>query len=299
MGLERKIAACTPTLGVVVWLLVTAGLPGRAQNPAPIPKEPASAVELVQEMVQTELQAQLEDTSLWRYREWQEAGGKEELFDVIDTKDGTIDRLLSVNKQPLTPDQRRKEDARLERFLHDPDQFRREQKERREDAEKERRMLRLLPDIFSYRYSGGDQNLVRLSFSPNPRFRPPSEAARVFHDMEGYLVIDKRQKRLVEIHGRLMSEVKFLDGLLGHLNPGGTFLVKQKDVGSGHWEMEQLDVQMKGKFLFFKTIGVQQDERFTSFQPAPAEMTLQQAVELLEKEAVGFSKTAYAGTRAK
>jgi hypothetical protein len=79
--------------------------------------------------------------------------------------------------------------------------------------------------------------------------------------------------------------VKFLGGLLGHLNKGGTFLVKQQDLGSGHWELTTMDVQMNGKALFFKTIAVREQETDTHFQQVPDDMTLQQALEVLQKDA--------------
>ena len=102
--------------------------------------------------------------------------------------------------------------------------------------------------------------------------------------MEGSLLVDDRQKRLAEINGQLTSKVKFLGGLLGHLDKGGTFLVKQQDMGSGHWELTTMDVQMSGKALFFKTIAVREKETDTNFHQVPADITLQQAFELLKKD---------------
>ena len=52
--------------------------------------------------------------------------------------------------------------------------------------------------------------------------------------MEGKMSIDSREKRLEGIEGILTSEVKFGDGLLGHLDKGGTFSVRLQNTGSGH-----------------------------------------------------------------
>ena len=78
--------------------------------------------------------------------------------------------------------------------------------------------------------------------------------------MEGVLWLDANKKRLAEISGHLTHEVKFGGGLLGHLDPGGTFHVTQQEVEPGYWELALLNVNMKGKALFFKTIAVQQKE---------------------------------------
>jgi len=58
--------------------------------------------------------------------------------------------------------------------------------------------------------------------------------------------------------------VKFGGGLLGHLHPGGTLDVKQAEVAPGYWELTVLNVHMKGKALFFKTIAVNQKGVTTS-----------------------------------
>ena len=110
-----------------------------------------------------------------------------------------------------------------------------------------------------------DADRVKLKFSPNPKFRPSGSSEFVFHHMEGTLTLDLKQKRLVEISGRLNSDVKFAGGLLGHLDKGGTFFVRQQEVTPGHWEMTRMDVQMNGKALFFKTISVRTNEIDTDF----------------------------------
>ena len=102
--------------------------------------------------------------------------------------------------------------------------------------------------------------------------------------MEGTLVVDADQKRLVEIDGRLTSEVKFLGGLLGHLDKDGTFCVKQQNVGEGHWDLMFMSIQMSGKALFFKTITVLETKRVLNYRPLPRGATLQQAADFLIRD---------------
>lgn len=102
--------------------------------------------------------------------------------------------------------------------------------------------------------------------------------------MEGTMVVDAKAKRLVSINGRLTSEVKFWGGLLGHLDAGGTFHVEQRRVGAGHWDEILLDVRMDGKALFFKTIGVRQNETYSDYRQEPENISLQEAAQQLEKD---------------
>jgi hypothetical protein len=102
--------------------------------------------------------------------------------------------------------------------------------------------------------------------------------------MNGSLWLDNKQERVEEISGRLVREVKFAGGVLGHLNPGGTFDVKQAPVAPGYWELTVLKVQMRGRALFFKTIGVQQSYTRSEFKKVPDDLTLARAAEMLQKQ---------------
>jgi hypothetical protein len=102
--------------------------------------------------------------------------------------------------------------------------------------------------------------------------------------MEGRIWISLREDRLAEIEGHLVREVKFGGGLLGYLDKGGEFRVKQAEVSPHHWEISVLHVNMHGKALFFKTISVQQNEARSNFRQVPDDLTLAQAAKELQKQ---------------
>jgi hypothetical protein len=132
----------------------------------------------------------------------------------------------------------------------------------------------MLPDAFLFNYGKRGGDLIQLNFTPSRSFHPPTREAEVFHAMEGSVWVNGKQARVEEITGQLIHEVKFAGGLLGHLNKGGTFLVKQAEVAPGYWELTLLKVQMKGKALFFKTIGVHHDYSRSDFRQIPDNLTL-------------------------
>ena len=223
-----------------------------------------------------------QDHSLWSFRETKREGGKLKLFDVYQTREGEIERLVAIGGRPLTPDQLAKEDSRIQSAISDPSQVRQRQKKQRDDGEQARKMLRMFPEAFKFQYGGTDGALVRLQFSPNPRFRPPDHAAQVFHHMQGTVLVDAEQRRLAGIDGRLTSEVKFFGGIFGYLEKGGTFNVEQKEVAPQVWEVSVMHVHMNGKALFFKTIDVQEDETYSDFKSVPPETSLEQAAQRLK-----------------
>ena len=234
----------------------------------------------VRDILQNELRAQADDHSLWCYRKLTDKDGKQQLFAACQTKTLEIDRLMAVNGKPLTEQQWTEENQRIERFLNNRSQLKKEKQQQREDGEQATRMLRMVPDAFLFQQESSEGSRITLHFTPNPAFRPSGASEMVFHHMEGTLTLDVKQKRLVEISGRLNSDVKFAGGLLGHLDKGGTFYVKQQEVGPGCWEMTRMDVQMNGKALFFKTISVRTREIDTDFHAVPEAASIQQVAEL-------------------
>ena len=244
-----------------------------------------SADDLARRVITNELKFQ-DDHTNWMYRLEKEQYGKKQVEEIIETKEGSLSRLLSINDQPLTAKQQGEEDLRVQELMTSQSAKRKLQRVLDAETLQGRRLFKMLPDAFLFNYAGGDGNLVKLSFRPNPNFHPPSLEARVFHDMEGEMWVDCKQKRLAGFNGRLTQEVKFGLGLLGHLDKGGHFEVRQAEVVPGHWDMTIMSLAITGKALLFKSIAVQKMERRRSFQQVSDDLTLTQAADILNGHVV-------------
>jgi hypothetical protein len=245
---------------------------------------PASVI--LRRAVDGELKAQADDHSHWMYRAIISEGGKEEVKLVVETKDGELDRLQSVNGQPITEEQEKREDQRIQNLLNAPDRQKKRQHAQAEDAQQTERMFRLLPEVLNVRYGERKGDVVELLFEPNPNYHGWSREGMVFHEMEGRICVNTRQNRLAEIQGQLMRTVKFGGGLFGYLDKGGEFNVRQAEVGPGHWEVTLLHVNMHGRILFLKTISEQQHEIRTDYRQVPNDLSLDEAAQQLQKQSM-------------
>ena len=237
---------------------------------------------LVQEMVQNELKARKDDHSHWVYVDSLTEGSTRKVNQVVETSSGTLQLLLSENGQPVSDQQKSQEISNLEARIQTARSLKKESRETNEDSKKATQMLQMLPDAFLYTMVDENGPLIHLRFQPNPNFNPPTREATVFHAMAGDMYIDKKEDRLAELSGRLMSNVYFGWGILGKLMQGGTFRIKQKEVGPEHWELTLLDVHITGRALLFKTIGEQQHETRTEYRQVPNDLSPQQAVAMLQ-----------------
>src|ERR1700686_82504 len=244
----------------------------------------SSAGELLRRVVNSELKAQANDPSHWMYEVKAGVSGKEQVKGAVQTREGYLDRLRFVNGQPITPEREKQEDQQIARLLKNPAERKKQQRAQEQDAQKTERLFKMLPDAVTAHYGKRQGELVEILFKPNPHFHPPSHEAAVFHAMTGRIWINTRENRLVEIEGHLTSGVKFGGGLLGHLDKGGEFHVRQSEVAPGLWEITLLHVNMHGKALFFKTIAVQENEIRTNFQRVPDNLALSEAAQQLQKQ---------------
>ena len=268
-------------------ILLASGVPCLAEYPAIPPAD------LVRRTVHNEIRANA-DNAKYMFRDRKETPSGSQTKLLVETREAMAGMVVADNDRPLNPEQRQAELNRVRRFVEDPAELRRKQKQEQETAEHMSRIIKALPDAFIYEYDGtetgragvgcpGDE-LVRVKFHPNPSYDPPTRVEQVLTGMHGTLLIDSQKQRIAQIDGTLAKDVSFGWGILGHLDRGGHFLVEQADVGNNHWEIARMGLKFTGKVLFFKTINIQSTELFSDFRAVPSNLTFAQGVDLLEKE---------------
>jgi hypothetical protein len=259
--------------------VILLGIPASPQS---APGGQGSPNELARRVITNELRFQ-DDQTNWMYRLEKEQYGKKRVEEIIETREGSFSRLLSINDQPLNAKQQEEENHRVQELMTSRSARRNLKRDLEADTLQGRRLFKMLSDAFVFGYAGEDSNLIKLSFRPNPNFHPPSLEARVFHDMEGEMWVDRKQERLAAFNGRLNQDVKFGFGLLGHLDKGGHFEVIQAEVVPGHWDITSMNLEMTGKALLFKSIGVQKKENHRDFHQVSDDLPLTQAADILNR----------------
>jgi len=264
-------------------------LAGQEANPPEIP-----AGQLVRAAVANEVAA-TNDSSIrhmFRSRKQTSRGSQTRLY--VETKDAIAAMLIAVNDKPISAQEQQAEINHLAWLTGNPEQLRKKKAREKEDEERSLRIVKALPDAFIYEYDGtvnGDATmgkpgaqLARLKFGPNPNYSPPSRVEQSLEGMQGYLLIDTTAKRLARIDGTLFRDVSFGWGIIGHLDKGGQFIVKQAEVCQGTWDITEMKLNITGKILLFKGISIISDEVFTDYQPVPLDVSFGQGVKMLQQE---------------
>jgi hypothetical protein len=281
---------------------VTLGAFGFAQT-APVPGQPApprrDAGEFIRKAVENELKANqgVAEHFMFRGVKTTSKGSTTKLY--AETREGSAGLVIAYDGKPLTADQQKNEQARLTRFIDNPEELRKKRTQEHEDAERTMRIMRALPDAFLYEEAGEETGsagigragdpLVSLKFRPNPRYEPPSRVEEVLTGMQGHILVDAIHYRIASIDGTLFKQVGFGWGILGHLDKGGHFVVHQQDVNNV-WEISSMTVNFTGKVLLFKGLNIESTEVYSNFKKIANDLTFAQAVECLKKEEAGLAE---------
>ena len=184
---------------------------------------------------------------------------------IFETKDGAVARLIAINDKPLSAEDERKEQDRLNQLLSDPSrQWHRKQSED-EDTRRVTKVLRALPDAFVYQFvesiDGPTGTVDRFTFNPNPQLQS-SRSGDAGAERNGGRDLDRQGAGARNPPGRA-----FAAGCgywLGHsraADKGGWIVIEQSDVADHQWRTVHFKLMMSGRVLFrTKVFDTVQDE---------------------------------------
>jgi hypothetical protein len=266
---------------MLIPLLFTVTVTSHEQNDR-LPLAPTTG--LVQRALAAELEAAKDPSHPMRYLLTKTSPRVTTTREIIETRDGAVARLVSVNDQPPSPADVKKDETRLDSLLSDPGKQHHRKQAEEEDMARALKVLRALPSAFKYRYVGmvahGPGSVARFVFTPNPNYEPQDLETQILTAMNGEIWIDPTEGRAVHLEGRLQQDVDFGWGVLGRLYKGGWITIDQADVGGGQWRVVKLQMSMSARVLI-RTHSFQTFEVESHFVPVPANLDYQQAIAML------------------
>ena len=222
---------------------------------------------------------------------------------MVQTNEAVAGRVVSYDGKPMSEEGSRSEDARVNRFVTNPDELRKKQREEHDNRERLNRVLRAMPDALLYEYDGFEpaseglgrrgSDLLRVKFRPNPDYDPPTRVEQLLAGMVGTVLLDPQRQRLARIDGTLEKDAAFGWGILGHLDKGGHILLEQGELADGNWALSRFKMRFTGKVLLFKSIDVDTTENSWDFHRVADDLSFAQGLALLKKQATEIGKSAY------
>jgi hypothetical protein len=242
----------------------------------------------VVDVVASETAALHHKDSYIRYRMHMVDSKGDQVRDVIESRDGTVARLIMRNGKALTDEQDKAERQRLNDMLQSPDAYIKHVKNDASEKKVAESLMRLMPDAMIYTYVPGqpqtgnnkDSLEIVIDYKPNPKFRPPSTFAEALTGLEGRAWIDAKTRQLVRMEGTVFRPVNFGWGVLAHIYPGGKLTLDQTDAGNGRQIFTHFTEHLAVRALMLKTLDVNADVEASNFQTITP-MNYQDAIHVL------------------
>jgi hypothetical protein len=239
-------------------------------------------------VVANELVALHHRNSFLRYRMHVLDAKGDQIRDVIESKDGTVARLILKEGRPLTADEDKAERNRLTDMVASPSAYAKHVKNEGEGRKLADQLMRLMPDAMIYSYTPGQPQTEKnagleivLDYKPNPKFSPPTTAAEALTGLEGRVWIDAKNRQLVRMDGTIFRAVNFGWGMLAHIYPGGHLVLEQTNAGKNRWIFTRFVEDVNVRALMVKTIHIHTNVEASSFQTLPGPISYQDAVRML------------------
>ena len=252
-----------------------------AQTPPP----GVTATELVRQTMAHELAA-ANASGHYMYRIEKQTQNGSNTRVTVETRKWLISRLVLKNGQPLAPAQRQKEDERLRDLLTNPASLQKLQIQEHKDEALARRMIKYFPEAYVFYYDGTEKESssrkqILVKFRPRASVTSDSREMRVLQGMEGTMLIDPVDERLLRVKAALFRDVDFGWGVFCRIRRGGSFLVEQQGVGSDRWAITTLSMHYSSRIGLFVNTRTDSVSKTSNFRRMSNDLTLQQGVELL------------------
>ncbi|SFS21658.1 hypothetical protein SAMN05421771_4282 [Granulicella pectinivorans] len=214
----------------------------------------------------------------------------DQLRDVIESKDGTVARLIERDGRALTEDEDKWEQQRLNDMIAAPDKYKRHVSGDVSGKKRAVELIKMLPDAMVFSYAPGQPQLpdfpgeqVVLDYKPNPGWHPPTTTSEALTGLAGRVWIDARTHHMVRMEGDIFQGVNLGWGMLAHIYPGGKLMLQQTPTQNDpntRWIFSHFTEQLTVRALMLKTFRENSRVSSEGYTPVPA-MPYQEAIKTL------------------
>ena len=206
--------------------------------------------------------------------------------EVIESRDGSVARLMARNGIPLTPEEDAAERDRLNQIISSPDAFLRHHRRERAGREYAVELVHALPGAMIWTYAPGQPQVssdhgqqVVLDFTPDPRFKPPTLVTEGLTGIAGRVWIEANTRCVLRIQARILHPVDFgWGGMLARINQGGTVELEQTRAAEHRWFYSHLGEHVTVREMLVHTVNENSQSNAWDARPLPGSLSVQEAV---------------------
>ncbi len=268
--------------------LAGSGLLASAQGSQPTPAGPVRAWVDAAASNQAQLINQ-EDNIPVRYRIHKVDAKGSSTREVIETREGTVARLMERNGAPLTADENNAERQRLQDILDSPSSFLGKRQRERGARSYALELIRNMPQAMIWTYAPGQPQLpnargaqIVVDFVPDPKFKPPTIITEGLTGIAGRIWIDAETRCVVRIQGHILHPVDFgWGGFLARISEGGTVELEQAEASDRRWLYSHLSEHLTIREVMVHTVRENTVMDASDVHVLPAPVSFRDAIRAL------------------
>ncbi|MET0648177.1 MAG: hypothetical protein ABW208_16295 [Pyrinomonadaceae bacterium] len=205
---------------------------------------------------------------------------------------GWVQKLVSENGVPLTPEREAKEQKRVAEELEKAEREAPKRTEKRERERAQRRakqraqaaksggkeedeedadveistFLRACEFLSPRRERFRDRDVIVFDFRPRPGFKHSNRGESLVSKLSGVIWIDPAERQVMRLEARLVESFKMGGGLLASVKPGSAFLFEQTRLEDGVWLPRYSQVNASARVMLFAGMSINETNEFSDFK---------------------------------
>jgi len=195
-------------------------------------------------------------------------------YRVLMIEGSPYERLIAVNDKPLSGDQEREEQRKLQeeiskRRSESPKARAKRIAHYNRERNQDHVLMREMGNAFHFELAGetkvNGRDVYVIRATPRPGYEPINREAKVLTGMRGTMWIDKETFQWVKVEAEVFRPVKF--GLfIAKVGPGTRFLLEQGPVRGDLWLPTHFQMQVNASVLWTKR-KTETDQTFRDYKP--------------------------------
>ena len=182
--------------------------------------------------------------------------------------------MLKRNGEPLSPDESRKQQEKLDKNVAKLQQETPEQRQRRlaeyeKQRLRDRAFLREIPDAYDIRMEGDARidghDVWVITGTPRRDYHPKDREAKALQKIRAKLWVDKSNYQWVRLEAETMGTISF--GLfLARLNPGAKVVFEQTRVNDEVWLPKHMFLKGTGRLGLLVRVAMDEDITWSDYR---------------------------------
>ena len=179
-----------------------------------------------------------------------------------------VRREVKKDGKPLTTDEQKKEDGRIEKRIRDYDK----KKSEGEDASKKKERIDVSTFLRSsdFTHPRWEQfrahEVIVFDFAPNPAYKPRNKTEDLLHKLVGTLWVDDQDHQVVRLEAHLSDSFKLAGGLLASIRKGSSLVMEQAKTNGEVWLPSYVDAHFSARLLLLSSALGDYASKFSDYK---------------------------------